>query len=162
MLLPGTHKPALHTGSSAPGSAVLLIQTPNRVYMDGAREKGGLEGFSIFCFTDQEGNSLSPFIFLSSAVHVLEPAWLCYLSLAFAYSHQGEIKPGKMQKGCRTVGATEDPSGLIQEYNRAHCTVQLRNKFFLKWGHQFYCHYSAVVSAFISSPYSKAFSSGQY
>lgn len=89
---------------------------------------------------------------------MLEPAWLCYYSsLAFAYSHQGKIKPGKMQKCCRTAGASRDPSGLIQEYNRAHCTVQLKNKFFVKWGLPFYCHYSVVVSALISSPSSKAF-----
>lgn len=158
MLLPDTHRAALHTGSSAARFCRGADANPKRGLWMVHDKKQVWKDLVFSAWQIKKGIGSSPFIFLSSAVHMLEPARLrCYLSPVFACSYRGEIKPGKMQKCCRTAGASKNPAGLIEEYNRAHCTVQLRNRFFVKWGLQFYCHYSVAVSAFISSPYSKAF-----
>lgn len=126
--MPDTHKPALHTGSSTPRFCCDADPNPKQgswTVHDKMHIWRDLV-FSALWIKKAIPSSLL-FFYLLFCSHVGTSS-----SLAFAYSHQGEIKPGKMQKCCRTVGANRNPSGLIQDYNRAHCTVQLKNKFFVK------------------------------
>lgn len=141
-----THKPALHTGSGATGFCRDADPNPKQGFWMVHDKKEGWRDLLFSAFRSP------PLIFLSSAVHVLEPAWLCYLRLAFAYSHQGEIKPGKMQKCCRTVGASKDLSGITG------LTAQLSSETSTLWSKDFsFTATKLFLSALISSPYSKVF-----
>lgn len=74
MLLPDTHKAALHTGSSAPGFCRDADPNPKqRLWMVHDKK----EVWKDFVFSPLEIKKAihsSSFIFLFSAVHMLEPA----------------------------------------------------------------------------------------
>lgn len=156
MLLPNTHRHALHTGSSAPGFHCDADPNPKQVLRTVHTEKEVLRDLAFSALRIRRAICFPPLFFY------LVLLFTCWNQLVYAVIwalhlliHQWEAKPGKTQKCCRTVGTRRDPSELIQQRNRAHCTVQLANESL--WGVQFYCHYSAITSALISPPYSKAF-----
>lgn len=122
MLLPNRHRHALHTGSSTPGFHCDADPNPKQVLRMVHAEKEVLRDLAFSALRIRRVIRSPPLFFY--LVFLLT----CWNQLFYAVIWDLHLlihTNGNMQKCCRTVGTSGDPSELIQQRKRARCTAVL-------------------------------------